>query len=98
MQFFSGECVRRVSADAASPVAALRSSSTIRAQPIKEFPALADKTIGGGHTVAAMRGRRSMVSIKQYLNGTYLNGTGTETTLRQALALLVEKIGDCAVE
>jgi GGDEF domain-containing protein len=33
-----------------------------------------------------------MVSIKQYLNGTSL-----EISLRQAVALLVEKIGDCAV-
>ncbi len=35
----------------------------------------------------------AMVSIKQYLNATSL-----EVTLRQAVALLVEKIGDCAVE
>jgi GGDEF domain-containing protein len=34
-----------------------------------------------------------MVSIKQYLNGTSL-----EISLRRAVALLVEKIGDCAVE
>ena len=34
-----------------------------------------------------------MVSIKQYLNGTSL-----EISLRQAVALLVRKIGECAVE